>query len=227
MPWFREGWMRWSPSLTWQARPQLPRVLAEQPARARGLDLGAGGRTLDARVLRVDFVPFENTDVVADVHALPFREGSIDLVIGTGLLEHVEDDRAVLAEIARVLRPGGVAHLEVPFLQQYHDDPIDCRRYTVPGLEREVRRAGLEPYRSGVHIGPTVSVITLFTYWIALCFEGRSLPAKLVSNGLFLLATVCLWPAKFLDRFLVSRRSAHRLAFGIYCSARRSSSSAE
>ncbi len=223
MGWFREGWMRYVPSLTWQARPQIPRLLAEQPANSRGLDLGAGGRTLDRRLICLDFVPFANTDVLADVHALPFLDGSIDFVLGTGLLEHVTDDRLVLAEIARVLKPGGVAHLEVPFLQQYHDDPIDCRRFTVSGLERELSRVGLGTYRSGVHIGPTVCLITLFTYWISLWFEGPSLPAKLISNGLFFGASILLWPAKFLDRFLVSRKSAHRLAFGVYCTARKPS----
>jgi hypothetical protein len=33
---------------------------------------------------------------------------------------------------------------------------------------------------------------------------------------------VLLWPAKFLDVFLVNKRSAHRLAFGVYCTARKS-----
>lgn len=223
MPWGKTNYQRFFPSLTWQAAPQLDRIVREAPAGARIVDLGAGGREITPATLCVDFLPFPNTDVVGDCEALPFRDGSLDVVVGTGLLEHVEDDRRVLAEVARCLRPGGVCHMEMPFLQQYHDDPIDCRRMTVPGLEREFRRAGLEPERAGVHIGPTVTLITLCAYYVALWLEGPTTIQKALSTGAFLVASIVAWPFKFLDRFLVGKRSAHRLAFGIYCTGRKPS----
>jgi SAM-dependent methyltransferase len=185
------------------------------------IDLGAGGRRVSPGTLCVDFVPFVGTDLVADVQRLPVRDGVADLVLATGLLEHVEDDRALLGEISRVLRPGGYAHIELPFLQQYHEDPIDCRRLTVSGLERELRRVGLEPVNSGLHIGPTVTMITLASYYASLWFEGRSQVSKAVSTGVFLTCSVLFWPLKFLDSLLVNKRSAHRLAFGVFCTARK------
>ena len=221
MPWGKTNYQRFFPSLTWQVEPQLARVVAMVPSGARIVDLGAGGRKITPDTLCVDFIAFPNTNVVGNCEALPFRDGSLDLVVGTGLLEHVEDERRVLAEVARVLRPGGIAHMEMPFLQQYHDDPIDCRRMTVPGLEREMRRAGLEPERSGVHIGPTVTLITLFAYWATLWLEGPTTIQKVLSTAVFLGVSIIAWPFKFLDRLLVSKRSAHRLAFGIYCTARK------
>lgn len=221
MPWNKESYQRFFPSLTWQAAPQIPRVVALAPPGARILDIGAGGRRIAQGVICVDFVPFPGTTVVGNAEALPFADGSVDLVVGTGLLEHVEDDRAFLAETVRVLKPGGRAHFEVPFLQQYHDDPIDCRRYTVDGLRRTLARAGLEPEESGVHIGPTVTLITLGTYYSALWLEGKSVAARALSTGVFLASSIVLWPAKFLDRFLVRKRSAHRLAFGVYGTARK------
>jgi SAM-dependent methyltransferase len=221
MPWFKRNYQRWFPSLTWQARPQIARVLSEAKQGARVADLGAGGREITPGTICVDFIPFPNTDVVGDVQRLPFRDGALDLVVGTGLLEHVEDERATLAEVARVLARGGLAHMEMPFLQQYHDDPIDCRRMTVDGLERAMRRAGLEPVQSGVHIGPTVTLVTLFTYYAALWLDGRNVVLKALSTGVFLALSIVLWPLKFLDAFLVGKKSAHRLAFGIYCTARK------
>ncbi len=221
MPWGKTNYQRYFPSLTWQVRPQVEALVTAQPRGARIVDLGAGGRKLRDDVLCVDFVPFPGTNVLGDVQRLPFRDGTLDLVIGTGLIEHVEDERALLAEVERVLKPGGVAHMEVPFLQQYHDDPIDCRRVTLDGLGRLMRRAGLEPLRSGVHIGPTVTLITLWTYYASLWFEGANVLAKLANTAVFLFFSVLLWPAKFLDRFLVDKRSAHRLAFGVYCTARK------
>ncbi len=221
MPWGKQNWQKFVPSLSWQVERQIPRVLADAGPEAVIIDLGAGGRVIDPRILCVDFIPFPNTSLVGDCEALPLRGGSVDLILGTGLLEHVADERSTLAEVARVLRPGGLAHMEMPFLQQYHDDPVDNRRMTVPGLEREMQRVGLEPVRSGVHIGPTVTMITLFAYYASLVFEGRSAPLRALSSAVFALLSVLLWPLKFLDRLLVSKRSAHRLAFGIYCTARK------
>jgi SAM-dependent methyltransferase len=82
-------------------------------------------------------------DVFADGSALPFVEASFDTVLLLEVLEHVADARAVLAEIARVLKPGGLLLLSVPFLYPLHDAPHDYRRFTAPGLEAAVRRAGL------------------------------------------------------------------------------------
>ncbi len=38
---------------------------------------------------------------------LPFQDDSFDLILSHEVLEHVQDDRAVIREIARTLRPGG------------------------------------------------------------------------------------------------------------------------
>lgn len=219
MPWNEESYLRFFPSLTWQSDPQVDAVLRRTTPKSRVIDLGAGGRQISPGVLCVDFVPFANTGLVADVHHLPFRDGSADCIFATGLLEHVEDHRQVLSEIARVLRPGGLAHVELPFLQQYHEDPIDCRRLTVDGLEREMKRVGLGAVKSGFHIGPTVTVLTLLAYYGALLFEGESRPARAVSTGVYLLLSVLFYPFKFVDRLLLRKRSAHRLAFGVFCTA--------
>jgi 2-polyprenyl-3-methyl-5-hydroxy-6-metoxy-1,4-benzoquinol methylase len=45
--------------------------------------------------------------VVTPGPGLPFRDGAFDAVLNCGVLEHVDDERAALAELRRVLRPGG------------------------------------------------------------------------------------------------------------------------
>jgi SAM-dependent methyltransferase len=94
------------------------------------LDAGAGQGSLSTKLVELGFevtssdaspaavAVLENrlsSPVVrADVSSLPFDEESFDAVILGEVLEHVEDDRGALAEVARVLRPGGVLALSVP-----------------------------------------------------------------------------------------------------------------
>jgi SAM-dependent methyltransferase len=49
-----------------------------------------------------------------DLRALPVPDASVDRVIASEVLEHIPDDRAAFAEIARVLRPGGRVAVTVP-----------------------------------------------------------------------------------------------------------------
>jgi SAM-dependent methyltransferase len=53
-------------------------------------------------------------DVKADLRKLPFDDESYDFVFASHVLEHVDDDRRAVSEVARVLRPGGIAILPVP-----------------------------------------------------------------------------------------------------------------
>jgi SAM-dependent methyltransferase len=58
-------------------------------------------------------------DYQVDLTALPFADASYDLVFASHVLEHIQDDMAALAEIRRVLKPGGIAVLPVPLLSRH------------------------------------------------------------------------------------------------------------
>jgi SAM-dependent methyltransferase len=216
MPYGPRGIYRLIPNLTWQCDEQVASALARADARARIVDLGAGGRRISPSTVAVDFVAGPDTDVVGDVQHLPFRDGSIDLVFATGLFEHVEDERAVISEIRRILRTGGLVHVEIPFLEAYHEDPIDVRRLTADGLDRAMRRAGFRTLRRGGHIGPTVALVSLAARWSALWFEGEGRIAKALSFATFTAASFVLWPFKFLDGLLRRKKGAHGLSMGVY-----------
>jgi SAM-dependent methyltransferase len=221
MPWGQQDYRRFIPPLTWQCRPQVRRVVADQPPGAVVVDLGAGGRRIAPKVITVDFLPVPGVDLVADVSRLPFADGSVDLAIATGVIEHLADERAFMAEIARIVRKGGIVHLEVPFLQQYHEDPIDCRRLTAFGLERLAARYGFTSMTSGAHIGPTVALVTMLAHYAAICCEGPTLANKLLANGVFFVLSAVLYPLKFLDYFVGKKKNAHQIASGVFCTARK------
>ncbi len=86
---------------------------------------------------------------------LPFADSTFGAVLALDVIEHVEDDVAMLREARRVLRPGGVAVLTVPalpWLWSSHDDVNDhYRRYMRGTLERSVRAGGLEPIKTSYY----------------------------------------------------------------------------
>ena len=74
--------------------------------------------------------------------ALPFSDDAFDGVVLEAVLEHVRDAEATLREMRRVMAPGAVAIVDVPFIQAYHGSPHDYRRYTQLGLRTAMRQLG-------------------------------------------------------------------------------------
>ena len=216
---YGSGLPRFFPGLTYQCTPRCAQLAANFDAASVLLDLGAGGRHIAPSVTTIDVHPSAGTDVVASVYQLPIRDESSDLVFATGLLEHLEDERKFFREVRRVLKIGGIVHVEIPFLQQYHEDPIDCRRYTVPGLQLLLEQNGFRAVESGFHIGPSVTFFTIAAYYAALLFEGETIIHKIISNAAFVAVACIGYPLKYLDALLKTKKSAHKLAFGVYCTA--------
>jgi SAM-dependent methyltransferase len=101
----------------------------------------------------------EASVVQGDALALPFAEGSFDRVIASEVLEHIPDDRSAMAELARVLRPGGTMAVTVPRLgpeavnwalsDEYHSVPGGhVRIYRRSTLLSRLGKAGLRPVAS-------------------------------------------------------------------------------
>jgi SAM-dependent methyltransferase len=84
-------------------------------------------------------------DVTCDVgRGLPFRDGVFDTVLASDVLEHVYEARALIAEIARVLKLGGHIIINTPFMYKLHEIPHDYHRFTAFSLKRMLVEAGLE-----------------------------------------------------------------------------------
>jgi SAM-dependent methyltransferase len=117
--WFQAPWGRYAFAVESAAVLRAAGVLDG----ARVLDVGCGtGRftaaiqRAGARVVGVDLDPgmlavaaanHAGLWLVADAHRLPFATGAFDLTVALTLLEFVDDPARVVAELARVTRPGG------------------------------------------------------------------------------------------------------------------------
>jgi SAM-dependent methyltransferase len=89
-----------------------------------------------------------------DATCMPFDDDTFDVVIAAEVLEHIPADQAAMTEIARVLRPGGIAAVTVPawlpervcwlLSDDYHNTPGGhVRIFTQHELEVKLARAGL------------------------------------------------------------------------------------
>jgi SAM-dependent methyltransferase len=122
-------------------------LIAEEAAKLpshvrRLLDVGGRGKPyacfFSRRVANhyvLDVAPGPSVDVVGDARVMPFADASIDVVLITQVLEHIPDPIAVIAEIRRVLKPGGTLLLSVPSIFPQHGSPGDYWRYMPQGLQ--------------------------------------------------------------------------------------------
>jgi SAM-dependent methyltransferase len=98
-------------------------------ARARGYDVRQGDAT----------------------RGIPFDDASFDLVTALDVIEHVDDDAAILREAYRVARPHGILAISTPAFQSlwsYNDDINGHkRRYAPHELRARVERAGFRVRR--------------------------------------------------------------------------------
>jgi SAM-dependent methyltransferase len=115
--------------------------------------------------------------VRGDLRALPVPDASVDRVIAAEVLEHIADDTAAIAEIARVLRPGGRVAVTVPrygpervcwaLSDAYHgNEGGHVRIYRGAELRHRLAAAGLRP--TGRHHAHALHA----PYWWLKCAVG-------------------------------------------------------
>jgi SAM-dependent methyltransferase len=123
---------------------------------------------LDVRGLR------PGDGVVAALPALPFADDCFDVVTAFDVIEHVESEAEAVAELARVLAPGGRMLVSVPAYQwawSHHDVRAGhYRRYTRRRLVTAVESAGLEVERA------TYAFAALFPFFAAERLAQRLRP---------------------------------------------------
>jgi SAM-dependent methyltransferase len=83
-------------------------------------------------------------DAWADGMQLPFGGGVFDTVVSFQVLEHVPEPSQLMAEMARVLAPGGKLVLTAPHIWGIHEEPHDYYRFTPFGLRHLAQKAGFE-----------------------------------------------------------------------------------
>ncbi len=137
------------------------RIGKHVPDTGRILDIGSGTAPVSpdlARTVVADLSAeaMKNvsaaTKVVTSVTAMSFDAASFDCVICSEVLEHVPDDQKAVEELRRVLKPGGVLIVTVPYQQRFwaEDDEYvgHIRRYDSGELEQKLQSCGFQTIKT-------------------------------------------------------------------------------
>ncbi|GAB7022224.1 hypothetical protein JCM12178A_07820 [Salidesulfovibrio brasiliensis] len=154
----------------WHATRELDRDLSSILSEMEGavLDFGCGQQPY--RSFFKANISYTGADIVASSDEivsiapdapLPFSDESFDAIVCTQVLEHVAAPETRIAELSRVLKPGGVMCLSVPFIFHVHGKPHDYRRLSEYGARELVKGFNVEKvYRQG-GVGSSLAVLSL------------------------------------------------------------------
>lgn len=111
-------------------------VIEKMPRTIWLLDAGGGSRKISLpNYVNVDIQKNKGmTNIVCDLHFLPLKDNSFDLVINEAVLEHVKKPWVVVNELQRVLRSSGYLYVKVAFMQPVHNYPTHYFNMTKEGL---------------------------------------------------------------------------------------------
>ena len=112
---------------------QLPQKLINKHSQKTIVNIGAGDERLGKNTITLD--RYQLADITADATYLPVKSNSVSLALSIAVLEHLKEPYQAIEEIYRILKKGGEAYLEIPFLQPFHSSPHDYFRATLPGLK--------------------------------------------------------------------------------------------
>lgn len=168
----------------------------------------------DALLVEADVSYGPNTKMIFDAHQIPFLDETFDLVVAQAVLEHVLDPFACVAEMNRVLKPGGLVYAETPFMQQVHGGRYDFHRFTQLGHRRLFRH--FVEVKSGIVSGAGSALAWSLKYVVTSFARNKKMDKVLSYSAPFLF----FW-LKYLDYLIGPTRGSLDSACGYYFMGRK------
>lgn len=138
-----------------QLRKQMERVIKlyiSQKSSTILADYGCGNkpyepifRSYTSKYIGIDLADNLNADVIVTAEGnIEMPEKSVDIVLSTQVLEHVENPTKYLEEAERILKEDGLLILSTHGYWMFHPDPTDYWRWTSSGLKKIITSNGFE-----------------------------------------------------------------------------------
>ncbi len=190
--------------------------LKRYPTTGTILNLGSGPKIIGPEVTNVDIYPYAGVSLVADVSAVPLKDNNASRIISDNVLEHVKDPSLAVKEMYRLLEPGGLVYVAVPFIYPFHSSPSDYQRWSAEGLRVLFR--DFEMVEIGTLAGPFSAFCawTIHTVGFVFSFGSPSLNSLFTNVSMFV-----LFPVKFLDIIFGTWPSSVTVAAVLYCVVRK------
>lgn len=147
----------------------------------RCLDFGCGVKPYERLFQTTEYVGVEIESekkrpgiVYYDGKTLPFADGHFDCAICSQVFEHIPNLEEVVAELSRVIKPGGRFILTVPFTYPEHLAPSDFRRFTSYGAKLLMEENGFDVIKSQKTGGFMEALAQMGNvYWSEKLFGGK------------------------------------------------------
>jgi SAM-dependent methyltransferase len=155
----------------------------------------------------------EKVDIIYDGKKIPFPDGEFDYVFSTEVMEHVPEPKDFLKEAYRVLKPGGVLIMTVPFMLPLHEEPYDFYRYTKYGLKYLLDTAGFSSHTIRV-FSEYFGVIISFSIALHLKFwnwSSKKLHIPVIYSIWNPFIFLCVWLPQRSILFLYKRKSLEKI----------------
>lgn len=165
-----------------------------------------------ARIVCVDILPGPGVDLVADAQNLDMvADESVDCIIAISALEHIRHPSKVIDEIFRILRPGGIVYINVPFVFPFHADPDDFYRFSHRGIAILCEK--FHCIDTGFNRGPASTMHHLLVHFLSILFSFNS--RTLYGLNVDLFGWLLFW-VKYLDKIIGRYKMAYVIHSGAY-----------
>lgn len=191
----------------------LSGLLASVDDNAVMINIGAGKTKLHPNMKGLEIEAGPGVDIVGSALDLPFEDNSVDLIVTQEVLEHVPDPFLAMREIHRVLKRGGRAYVQLPFMIGFHPCPTDFWRFTDQGIIELAVQAGFSAPVAHQSVGPATGFYRIAVEFCAILYSRPWLRLYRPLKGLFALL---LYPIKWLDPLLRGHPEANRIPGGYF-----------
>ena len=167
----------------------------------RVIDLAGGSKSsyypylpAGLEITKTNYFAGEGIDQVVNLdQVLPFADDSFDAALLFNAIYIMAEPAKTLAEIKRILKPGGKLYLASPFIANEMPEPHDYCRFTAEGLEQLLAQAGFSEVkveRFGERFSSAAYLLHLlfgfnlarFLAYSAALFLDKMIPTKLAKN---------------------------------------------